>query len=44
MIVVGVTASDEPETAAYILKCQKLFAAKKVEEAQAVFQKAGPAA
>lgn len=41
---VRVTASDkagEPETAAaYILKGQKLFAAKKVEKAQEAFQKA----
>ena len=35
--------ADEPEpetAAAHILKGQKLFAAKKVEEAQAAFQKA----
>jgi len=44
--IVGVTASDkagepEPETAAaYILKGQKLFAAKKVEEAQEAYRRA----
>ncbi len=40
----GVIASDkadEPETAAeYLLKGQKLFAVKKVKEAQAAFEKA----